>query len=397
MMSRIGNVNRGEFARREYILKGWIYVVRRTNEHLHAPDEEAVRCYETKVGMKRQALRSQDSSHHILPPEYKKTAKGEQFLLYDSGPEVERILIFGTQQNLEMLQLSQVWLADGTFKTAPTLFTQVYVVHALRGGPDPMKDGHLLPSLFVLLPNKTEVTYTRMWQQIQLLCPAAHPIEMIMDFEKASLNSFAHFWPDTLLKCCFFHLTQNIWLKVQAEGMQAEYNLHGDLAISIRLLPALAFAPPSHVRQLFNEVAGQLPMPQAAGLLAYFEDTYIGRQLPSGTYQEALFPIDLWNYHIMTPFGLPRTTNAVEAWHRSFNSTVGCHHPNMWKFITALKREQELVEGRHAKFVAGAQPSKRRRCQANEQALKTLIVSYYFRPGLEFLSGVAHHFSLGTA
>ena len=31
-------------------------IVRRTNEHLHAPDEEAVRCYETKVGMKRQAL-----------------------------------------------------------------------------------------------------------------------------------------------------------------------------------------------------------------------------------------------------------------------------------------------------------------------------------------------------
>ena len=41
-------------------------IVRRTNEHLHAPDEEAVRCYETKVGMKRQALRSQDSSHHIV-------------------------------------------------------------------------------------------------------------------------------------------------------------------------------------------------------------------------------------------------------------------------------------------------------------------------------------------
>ena len=56
------------------------------------------------------------------------------------------------------------------------------------------------------------------------------------------------------------------------------------LAISIRLLPALAFAPPSYVRQLFNEVAGQLPMPLAAGLLAYFEDTYIGRQLLSGTY-----------------------------------------------------------------------------------------------------------------
>ena len=168
-------------------------------------------------------------------------------MLYDSDQEVQR--------NLEMLQLSQVWLADGTFETAPTLFAQVYVLHALRGGPDPIKDGHLLPSLFVLLPNKTETTYIRMWHQIQLLCPAAHPFEMIMDFEKATLKSFAHLWPDVMLKCCFFHLTQNIWRKVQAEGMQAEYNLHGDLAICIRLLPALAFAEPSHVRQLFTEVA----------------------------------------------------------------------------------------------------------------------------------------------
>ena len=56
-----------------------------------------------------------------LPEEYKRSAKGEQFLLYDSGPETERILIFGTQRNLEMLEQSKVWLSDGTFKTAPTL------------------------------------------------------------------------------------------------------------------------------------------------------------------------------------------------------------------------------------------------------------------------------------
>ena len=119
--------------------------------------------------------------------------------------------------------------------------------------------------------------------------------------------------------------------------------------------------------------------------------------LPSGTYQDALFPIDLWNYHITTPFGLLLTTNAVEAWHRYFNSPVGCQHPNMWRFITALKQEQALVEERHTKFVARAQPSKRRNYQANEQALRTLIVSYYFRPRLEFLSGVTHHFSFVTA
>ena len=215
-----------------------------------------------------------------------------------------------------------------------------------------MRDGHLLPSLFVLLPNKTEATYRRMWDQIRLLCPLAQPREMLLDFEKAAINSFEEVWPDTLVKCCFFHLTQNVWRKVQAAGLQAAYSQDEELAMRIRQLPALAFAPLLDVPGLFAAVAAQLPMPEATELVLYFERTYIGRTLPGGTYQAPLFPIDLWNYHIETPFGLPRTTNAVEAWHRSFNATVGCHHPTIWKFIAALKREQGLVELRQAKFTA---------------------------------------------
>ena len=112
-----------------------------------------------------------------------------------------------------MLHNSRVWLADGTFKTAPLLFTQLYVIHALRGGPDMMKDGHLLLSVFVLLPNKSEVTYRRMWQQVQLLCPQDYPSEILMDFEKAAIRSFEHTWPDFVVKGCFFHLTQTYGAK----------------------------------------------------------------------------------------------------------------------------------------------------------------------------------------
>ena len=118
-----------------------------------------------------------------------------------------------------MLEASQFWLADGTFKTAPALFSQVYAIHSLRGGPNPLEDGHLLPSLFVLLPNKTEAIYMRMWLQIQILCPNAQPTHMLMDFEKAAINSFQHFWPNTNVKGFFFHHTQNIWRKIQAEGV----------------------------------------------------------------------------------------------------------------------------------------------------------------------------------
>ena len=146
-----------------------------------------------------------------------------------------------------------------------------------------MRDGHLLPSLFVLLPNKTEATYRRMWEQIRTLCPLAQPREMLLDFEKAAINSFEEVWPDALVRCCFFHLTQNVWCKVQAAGMQADYNHDEELAMRIRQLPALAFASPSDVQHLFAAVVQQLPMPQATELVLYFERTYIGRTLPGAT------------------------------------------------------------------------------------------------------------------
>ena len=267
-----------------------------------------------------------------LPDMYKRTSKDEQFLLYDSGQETQRILIFGTHQNLETLQLFRVWLADGTFKTAPLLFTQLYVIHVLRGGPDMMKDGHLLPSLFILLPNKSEATYTRMWHNVQMLCPQSDPSEMLLDFEKAAINSFEHTWPNCMVKGCFFHLSQNIWRKVQAVGMQGLYSQDQELAIWIRMIPPLAYAAPHEVPDMFAEVAAQLPMPQADGLIQYFEKTYVGRTLPGGAYQHPLFPIGMWNHHFNTTVGQPRTTNAVEAWHRNFNATVGSHHPNIWTF-----------------------------------------------------------------
>ena len=72
---------------------------------------------------------------------------GDDFLLYDDEDGDNRMLIYATDENLNMLQMSETWCAVGTFKVVPQLFFQLYTVHALR-------NGYLIPCAYGLLPNK---------------------------------------------------------------------------------------------------------------------------------------------------------------------------------------------------------------------------------------------------
>ena len=79
-------------------------------------------------------------------------------------------------------------------------------------------------------------------------------------------------------------------------------------------------------------------------VIDYFEYTYnIGRFRPGG-HRVPLFNIGLWNMYNQTLDDLPRTNNAVEGWFRNFQASVGAYHPNFWKFIDILKREQNLTQ-----------------------------------------------------
>lgn len=56
---------------------------------------------------------------------------GKNFLLFDSGTRANnnRLIIFGTRENLKfMAQCSEIYM-DGTFKITPRLFHQLYTIH----------------------------------------------------------------------------------------------------------------------------------------------------------------------------------------------------------------------------------------------------------------------------
>jgi len=83
-----------------------------------------------------------------------KTSKKADFLLFDSGSGLDHILIFATHKNLEIFSKCKEWYADGTFKSAPLLFEQLFRIHCKY-------HDIILPTVFALLPNKREETYVR--------------------------------------------------------------------------------------------------------------------------------------------------------------------------------------------------------------------------------------------
>lgn len=67
-----------------------------------------------------------------LPDEYRRTIKGDNFLLYDSGSDHgddNRFLIFGTTENLKFLSRCESIYMDGTFSVVPVIFSQLYTIH----------------------------------------------------------------------------------------------------------------------------------------------------------------------------------------------------------------------------------------------------------------------------
>nr|CAD7457932.1 unnamed protein product [Timema tahoe] len=67
-----------------------------------------------------------------------------------------------------------------------------------------------------------------------------------------------------------------------------------------------------------------------------------------------LVKVSLQNYP-----GLPKTNNNIEGWHRGLQQHISASHPNIWKFVSAIKMEQSLNEVRIEQYTSGQKPSRR--------------------------------------
>ena len=230
--------------------------------------------------------------------------------MYDNG-RPDRILLFGTDEGFRFLSNSQDWFLDGTFKSSPVQFMQLYTVHGLTNHRN-------IVGAYALLPNKRRTTYVEMLTEVQRLTHNAMPQSFMTDFESSMLSALNQTYPGILQVGCLFHSAKNVFRRVQDIGLQQNYLTDPLFSGNIRMIPALSFVPVQDVILASDELCNHCGIDEQP-VLDYFETNYIG-ELRRGRRLLPLFLHELWNMHNRILNELPRTNNNLEGWHTRFST-----------------------------------------------------------------------------
>jgi len=365
------------------------------------PSRNALRRKIARVRRTKTPPQPQSIEEINIPASLRVNLNGDPFLIKDHTIEQERILLFTSKENILHLSQASFWLMDGTFDTVPTIFCQLYTIHASVGTEN---NSRILPLVYALMSRKSEDLYKWLFND---LCQFAEENDIILtpsyiltDFEQAAINASHGEFPNAINKGCFFHLGQSGWRKIQNCGLAVQYGNDEHFSLLIRHLFALAFLPAHEIPSAFDILKPRIP-PEANNIVQWFEDNYvhgkIRRQLRNGNIvrDTPLFPPQLWSVYDSVELGIPRTQNTVEAWHRRWKTLVGESHIGVYTIIQEIQKEQQEVEVQIERMLRGEQPPKKKKKVIDrENRIMTIINDRENRSIMDFLRGIAHNLSL---
>ena len=88
--------------------------------------------------------------------------------------------------------------------------------------------------------------------------PNCSPTRILVDFGKAVMNAFQNSLADATLSGCYFQLCQAFVRKINGIGLKPVYEQNPGSALSLRMIPALAFLPLEEVEPAFDMVVEEI-------------------------------------------------------------------------------------------------------------------------------------------
>jgi hypothetical protein len=143
-----------------------------------------------------------DSCLFTIPDPYKLTADGKRFLLLDESPvRRERLILYASDLQLDILFDSPIIYMDGTYSKTPAHFKQIYIIHGINYDicmteQTPLFTGISIfvlgvPCVFALMVNKKGVNYRHIFSELKQLASERQksfsPQIILTDFESGVL------------------------------------------------------------------------------------------------------------------------------------------------------------------------------------------------------------------
>ena len=217
------------------------------------------------------------------------------------------------------------------------------------------------------------------------------PQAIHVDSEVPMIEELKKVFPSSGILGCGFHFNQCLWRNIQGDKPLLDLcSRSSTVSFGMRMFGALAYVPPTDVRQAFETVLNFDFVQSNEGVsrtfINYFEGTWVGRDR-----NPPKLRVQWWNLFYAVKGGLSRSNNQIEGWHSSFNARVEVAHPTVFTLINHLKSQQGQSEFVESNSVGegrdgGPRPAEREKTVRLEE----LVASYDHRALTSYVQAAAH-------
>ena len=187
------------------------------------------------------------------------------------------------------------------------------------------------PLAYAFMPNRQKKTYDDLLTFLSELYNDVTgddltPIRCTLDFERASINSVLHIWPQTSVRLCSVHLQRNLRKKLQS--------IYGNFYEDKKLLELWKTLKSIHlvnwnedlIQKYFDYLRTFKPKKKMKIFIDYLESTYFKFRLANGSFDPYSYRFWSWGQDIQTHDIKDTSSNTSESCNARLNKKVLTSH-----------------------------------------------------------------------